>query len=274
MTIDFEKIFQQTTELAATYGLKLLLALLTLWIGWKLCNVISKGLTKFSKKTDLDEALETFVISLVSTSLKIILIVTCIGIAGFPTTSFIAVLGAAGLAIGMALSGTLQNFAGGVLILFLKPFKIGDVIETEGQIGKVQNIQIFNTIINTSDNKRVILPNGPVSTSTLVNYSAESTRRVELIFGIAYDDDIDTAKAVLSKVINADSRIHKTPEPLIAVQALGASSVDLIIRVWGASEDYWSLTFDLTEAVKKAFDEASISFPFPQTDVHFHKVES
>lgn len=274
MNIDFEEILQQTTELATTHGLKLLLALVTLWIGWKICNILTKGLAKWFKKTPFDEALESFLLSLASSALKIILIVTCIGIAGFPTTSFVAMLGAAGLAVGMALSGTLQNFAGGVLILFLKPFKIGDVIETQGQIGKVQKIQIFNTVINTADNKRVILPNGPVANSTLVNYSSESTRRVELMFGISYDDNIDKAKDIISKIVHADQRVHKTPEPFIAVHTLGASSVDLVVRVWGASGDFWPLTFDLNEAVKKAFDQESITFPFPQTDIHFHKVDS
>ncbi len=274
MNINFEEILQQTTELAMTHGLKLILALITLWIGWKACNLLSRGLDRWFQKTNFDEALETFLLSLVSSALKILLIITCIGIAGFPTTSFVALIGAAGLAIGMALSGTLQNFAGGVLILFLKPFKIGDVIETQGQIGKVQNIQIFNTIVNTADNKRVILPNGPVANSTLVNYSAESTRRVEITFGIAYDDSIDEAKEVIMKIIQTDDRIHKTPEPFIAVKTLGASSVDLVVRVWASSRDFWPITFDLNEAVKKAFDEAGITFPFPQSDVYFHQVES
>lgn len=274
MTIDFEEILQQTSELATSHGLKLASAAITLWIGWKVCNFLTKSLGRWFDKADFDKALETFIHSLVSVALKVVLIVTCIGIAGFPTTSFVAMIGAAGLAVGMALSGTLQNFAGGVLILFLKPFKIGDVIETQGQIGKVQHIQVFNTIINTGDNKRVYLPNGPVATSTLVNYSSESTRRVELMFGIAYDDDIDKAKEVIAKIIKADSRIHQTPEPLIAVHTLGASSVDIIVRVWGASGDYWGLTFDLNETVKKAFDAEGLTFPFPQSDVHFHKVES
>lgn len=274
MTINFEEILQQTTELATTHGLKLLFSLVTLWIGWKVCNMISKALGRWFLKTEFDEALETFILSLVTTALKVILIVTCIGIAGFPTTSFVALLGAAGLAVGMALSGTLQNFAGGVLILFLKPFKVGDVIETQGQIGKVHTIQIFNTIMNTGDNKRVILPNGPVATSTMINYSAEKTRRVELVFGIGYDDDIDKAKAVIQRLIDADKRIHKSPEPFLAVKTLGASSVDIMVRVWGSTSDFWGITFDLTEQVKKEFDKEGISFPFPQSDVHFHKVEA
>ncbi|MBK1830394.1 mechanosensitive ion channel [Verrucomicrobiaceae bacterium R5-34] len=274
MDIDFSEILQQITELATTHGLKFLLALVTLWIGWKVCNMITGGLRKWFDKVDYDEALESFILSLVGMGLKVLLVVTSIGIAGFPTTSFVAILGAAGLAVGMALSGTLQNFAGGVLLLILKPFKVGDVIESQGEIGKVTSIQIFNTIVNTADNKRVILPNGPVATNTVINYSAESTRRVELIFGIGYDDDIDHAKEVILRIVQADERIHKEPEPFLAVKNLGASSVDIVLRVWGATGDFWGITFDLTEKVKKEFDKEGISFPYPQSDVHLHKVNS
>jgi small conductance mechanosensitive channel len=271
MTINFEQILQDITELTTTHGLKLLSALVTLWIGWKLVNFACKGLRKWFDKTDFDEALETFIHSLVSMGLKVILIITCAGIAGFPTTSFVAVLGAAGLAVGMALSGTLQNFAGGVLILILKPFKVGDFIETQGHSGKVRSIQIFNTVINTGDNKRIILPNGPVATGSLINYSAENKRRVDFIFGIGYDDDIDQAKSVLKSLIEADSRIDKDPEPFIAVKELGDNSVNLVVRVWANSSDYWGIFFDLNENVKKTFDKEGISFPYPQTDVHLHK---
>ncbi|MBT8044475.1 MAG: mechanosensitive ion channel [Verrucomicrobiae bacterium] len=274
MTIDIEKITQQITELGATHGLKLLSALITLWIGWKVIKLLCKGLQKWFEKTEFDEALETFIHSLVSIALKVILVITCAGIAGFPTTSFVAVLGAAGLAVGMALSGTLQNFAGGVLILILKPFKVGDVIETQGHTGKVRSIQIFNTIINTADNKRIILPNGPVATDSLVNYSAENKRRVDFTFGIGYDDDIDKARSVLTSLIEADTRIDKDPEPFIAVQALADSSVNLVVRVWANSSDYWGVHFDLNENVKKTFDQEGISFPYPQTDVHLHKLEA
>jgi len=271
MNIDLEQISQQITELAATHGLKLLSALITLWIGWKFVNLLCKGLRKWFAKVDYDEALETFIYSLVAMGLKVILIITCAGIAGFPTTSFIAVLGAAGLAVGMALSGTLQNFAGGVLILILKPFKVGDFIETQGHSGKVRSIQIFNTVINTGDNKRIILPNGPVATESLINYSAENKRRVDFIFGIGYDDDIDQAKSVLMSLIMADSRIDKEPEPFIAVHALADSSVNLVVRVWANSSDYWAVFFELNENVKTTFDKEGISFPYPQTDVHLHK---
>lgn len=273
MDINVEEILQQVTELATQYGLKLLAALVALWIGWKIVNLFCKALDRWFDKADYDEALETFIHSLVSMVLRILLVITCASIAGIPMTSFVAILGAAGLAIGMALSGTLQNFAGGVLILILKPFKVGDVIETQGYTGKVRSIQIFNTIINTGDNKRIILPNGPVATGSLVNYSAEDKRRVDFTFGISYDDDMDQAKELLQSIVEADERVDHEPEPLIAVHALADSSVNIIVRVWTNASDYWSVYFETTEKVKKAFDEKGISFPFPQTHIHLQKVE-
>ncbi|MBT8036041.1 MAG: mechanosensitive ion channel [Verrucomicrobiae bacterium] len=271
MNINLSEIIPQITTLVTTHGLKLISAIATLWIGWKIVNFVCKGLQHWFHKADYDEALETFIYSLASTGLKVVLIITCAGIAGFPTTSLVAVLGAAGLAVGLALSGTLQNFAGGVLILMLKPFKVGDFIESQGHSGKVKSIQIFNTVIHTGDNKRIILPNGPVATDSLINYSAESERRVDFLFGIGYDDDIDHAKSVLLKLIEADRRIHNDPAPFIAVKELADNSVNLVVRVWANSADYWGIYFDMTENVKKTFDQEGISFPYPQTDVHLHK---
>jgi len=273
MEINLTKVLQQVAELATTYGLKLLLAILLLWIGWKLISVICKGLTKWFSKANYDQALETFIFSLVSMGLKAVLIITCAGIAGFPTTSLVAILGAAGLAVGMALSGTLQNFAGGVLLLILKPFKIGDFIETSDHSGTVKSIQIFNTIINTPDNKRIILPNGPVATGSITNYSAEPKRRVDFIFGIGYNDDIDHAKSIIRSLIDADNRIDSDPAPFIAVHALAESSVNIVVRVWANSDDYWDIFFALTENVKKTFDQENISIPYPQKDVHFYNEE-
>lgn len=274
MEINFDQLIQQASELFAKYGLKMVAALLTLWIGWKVVNLVCRGIEKWFDKVDYDEALESFIQSLSSMALKILLIVTCASIAGFPMTSFVAILGAAGLAIGMALSGTLQNFAGGILILVLKPFKVGDFIETEGYAGKVRSIQIFNTIINTGDNKRIILPNGPVATGAVTNYSAEDKRRVDFTYGISYNDDIKKAKDILNKIIDADERIDKDPEPLVVVHALADSSVNIMVRVWANASDYWDIYFDMNEKVKTTFDEQGISFPFPQTDIHLHKAES
>jgi small conductance mechanosensitive channel len=272
MTINVEQTIEQITELSIEYGYKLIGAIVCLWIGWKVVNVLCKALEKWFDKTDYDEALETFIHSLVSMSLRVILVITCASIAEIPMTSFVAILGAAGLAIGMALSGTLQNFAGGVLILILKPFKVGDFIEAQGHSGKVRSIQIFNTIINTGDNKRIILPNGPLATGSVINYSAEDKRRVDFTFGISYSDDIDQAKELLSSIINADERVHSDPEPLVAVHALADNSVNIIVRAWADASDYWGIYFDVTEKVKKAFDKEGLSFPFPQTDIHLHKV--
>ena len=273
MDINFEQIIEQITQLSAHYGFKLIGATISLWIGWKIVNVICKALEKWFDKVDYDEALETFIQSLASMSLRVLLIITCASIAGFPMTSFVAILGAAGLAVGMALSGTLQNFAGGILSLILKPFKVGDFIETQGHSGKVRSIQIFNTVINTGDNKRIILPNGPVATGSLINHSAEDKRRIDFTFGISYDDDIDQAKSVLASIIDADERIDKDPESLIAVQALADSSVNLVMRVWANTSDYWGVYFDVTEKVKKTFDKEGISFPFPQSDIRIYNTE-
>ncbi|MGJ8678648.1 MAG: mechanosensitive ion channel family protein [Akkermansiaceae bacterium] len=271
MDIDLEKIYEQIITLVATHGLKLILALVVLWVGLKLIHLVSKGLEKWFDKADYDLALESFIQSVVPIALKVILVITCAGVAGFPTTSLIAVIGAAGLAVGMALSGTLQNFAGGILILILKPFKMGDFIETQGHMGTVKSIQIFNTIINTPDNKRIILPNGPVATGALTNFSAEKKRRVDFVFGIGYNDDIDKAKSLIFALIQDDSRIDKDPEPFIAVSALADSSVNLVVRVWADASDYWGINFDLLENVKKNFDKEGISIPYPQRDIHLYQ---
>lgn len=259
---------------ATTYGMRILLAVVAFYVGLKLIKLLTNGLSKWFERTKFDQALETFIHSLTSLALKVILFVTCAGIVGIPTTSFVAILGAAGLAVGLALSGTLQNFAGGILLLVLKPFKIGDVIESQGQIGTVVSIQIFNTVLNTADNKRVILPNGPVATSTIINFSAEEKRRVEFVFGIGYDDDIDKARGIIKGLIDTDERIDKDPEPVIVLSSLGDSSVNITVRVWADTSEFWNITFQLNEQVKKAFDAEGISFPFPQSEVHMHQVSA
>jgi small conductance mechanosensitive channel len=199
------------------------------------------------------------------------LVITVLGMLGIEMTSFIAILGAAGLAVGMALSGTLQNFAGGVMILVFKPFKIGDVIEAQGYTGKVDQIQIFNTIMKTPDNKTIIIPNGGLSTSSMVNYSTEATRRVDWTIGIAYGDDADKAREVIKRLCDEDSRILKDPELFIAVSALADSSVNFAVRAWVNAADYWGVYFDLNEKVYKTFESEGLNIPFPQMDVHVHK---
>jgi len=267
--IDTNAMVNQAISAITTHGTKLLLAIVVFWIGWKIIKLIHKGLEKWFLKADFDEALESFILSLTSMGLKALLFVTAAGIAGFPTTSLVAIIGAAGLAVGMALSGTLQNFAGGVMILIFKPFKVGDFVEAGGNMGVIKEIQIFNTIMTTVDNKRIIIPNGGLSNSTMVNFSSEPVRRVDFTFGIGYGDDIDKAKKVLFDEIAKFPQVLKDPaEPFVGVSELADSSVNFAVRVWVKGEDYWDVFFGLNENVKKAFDANNISIPFPQTDVH------
>tara|TARA_R110002072_G_scaffold622_5_gene4817 strand:+ start:22036 stop:22911 length:876 start_codon:yes stop_codon:yes gene_type:complete len=259
-------------EALINYGPKVLLALFTLIIGlWIIKKLVNKTSVHFSAKAD--PSLASFMSSLVSVLLKLMLFIAVASMVGIQTTSFIAVLGAAGLAVGLALQGSLANFAGGVLILLFKPFKVGDVIEAQGHVGVVKHIQIFNTVLTTADNRIVIIPNGPLSNSSLVNINEMPTRRIDFSFGIGYGDDIDKTKAALEKLVAADTRILKDPAHLIAVEALADSSVNFKVRVWVNTPDYWAVYFAMFEAVKKEFDAQGISIPFPQQDVHMHTVQ-
>nr|WP_223669371.1 mechanosensitive ion channel domain-containing protein [Kangiella shandongensis] len=260
-------------EYAKIYLPKLAVAIIILIVGWILIKVLLGGMKKLFKAKDFDVTLESFLLSFTSILLKIILLITVISTMGVQMTTFVALLGAAGLAVGMALSGTLQNFAGGVMLLIFRPYKVGDFIEAQGHSGTVKEIQIFNTILKTPDNKIIIIPNAPISKDSMINYSMEATRRVDFLLGIGYDDDIDQAKKVIMDVITADERVHKDPEPFIAVKELADSSVNFAVRVWVDSGDYWGVYFDNLEAVKKALDAKGISIPYPQTDVHLHRIE-
>lgn len=264
-------------ELAMDYAMiylpKLAVALVILIIGLILIKVLLGGMKKMFKLKNFDTTLESFLLSFTGILLKIILGITVISTLGVQMTTFVALLGAAGLAIGMALSGTLQNFAGGVMLLIFRHYKVGDWVEMQGYSGTVKEIQIFNTILKTPDNKTIIIPNSPISTDSLVNYSTEPKRRVDFTLGIGYDDDIDAAKKVILDVIKADERVHKDPEPFIAVAELADSSVNFTLRVWVNSGDYWGVYWDNLEAFKKALDANGISIPYPQRDVHMHQVE-
>ncbi|MBM5573050.1 mechanosensitive ion channel family protein [Deefgea sp. CFH1-16] len=253
---------------AISYAPKLLSALIALFIGWKLIGVASQLLEKMLTRSNVEATLKHFLGSLANVALKALLLISAASMIGIETTSFIAILGAAGLAIGLALQGSLSNFAGGVLILMFKPFKAGDYIEAQGQAGTVEGIQIFTTRLRTPDNKLIVIPNGPLANGNLTNYSAMPTRRVDFVFGVGYDDDIDHTRAVILSVLNQDCRIHSDPAPLVVVASLGESSVNFTVRVWTNSEDYWPVFFDTTEKVKKAFDAAKISIPYPQRTVH------
>ncbi len=265
-----DKYIDKIITLLIEYGPKLIGAVVVLVIGLWIIKIITKTISKLLIKKKTDSSLASFVKSLANILLKVMLVISVMGMVGIEMTSFIAVLGAAGLAVGMALSGTLQNFAGGVMILVFKPFKVGDFIEAQGYSGTVSEIQLFNTLLKSVDNKIIIIPNGGLSTSSMINYSAEPLRRVDWTFGIGYGDDIDKTKSVLQKLIDADKRILKDPEAFIAVSELADSAVNFAVRVWVKAEDYWDVFFDMNEAVYKTFASEGLNIPFPQMDVHVH----
>jgi small conductance mechanosensitive channel len=259
-------------ELAWQYGPPLLMALLVLMVGMWIVNRVVRLTRTGMEKASVEPTLARFLGSLVSVGLKALLLISVASMIGIETTSFIAILGAAGLAIGLALQGSLGNFAGGVLVLLFKPFKVGDFIDAQGVAGTVAEIQIFSTIIKTADNKVIIVPNGAVSNGVITNYSKEATRRVDFVFGIGYGDDIKKAKEVIARLVDADERALKDPAAKIVVSEQADSSVNITCRVWVNAADYWGVKFDLTENVKLTFDAEGISFPFPQQDVHMHQV--
>ncbi len=258
----------KANDLVTVYGLRVVGAIVALLLGLWIIKLIVKSIRKALDRGKMDESLKPFITSLIAWTLKILLFISVLGMLGIQMTSFIAIIGAAGLASGMALSGTLQNFAGGVMILLFKPFKVGDFINAQGYSGTVKSIQIFNTILNTPDKQTIIIPNGGLATGSLTNYSTEPQRRVDWTFGIGYGDDVDKAKEVLMKLINEDSRILKDPEPFIALAELGDSSVNLTTRVWVNSGDYWGVFFDMNEKVYKTFAKEGLNIPYPQMDVH------
>jgi len=270
--IDLSELTEKAISLVMTYTPKLLLAILTLveglWLVNRFVNLLDHRLGK------KDPTLNKFLCGLISAVLKVMLLISVASMIGIETTSFIAVVGAAGLAIGLALQGSLANFAGGVLILIFKPFRVGDTIEAEGYLGSVAEIQILYTVLNTFDNRRVVIPNGNLSNATLTNVSVYDKRRCDMTFGIGYDDDIDKAKKILQRLFEEDERSLTEPAPRICVGGLGDNSVDLMFRPWVGTDDLWPYYWDMQEKVKKAFDEEGISIPYPQRDVHLYNASN
>lgn len=265
------ELWNKYQDVAIGWSMRLSGAILTLLIGLWIISRVVKLVQFLMEKQDVDESLRPFLASLIKRGLQALLLVSIVDMIGIETTSFVAILGAAGLAVGMALSGTLQNFAGGVMILLFKPFKVGDVIEAQGYTASVSEIQIFNTILKTWDNKVVIIPNAQLSNNSLVNYSKEPERKIEWIFGIAYDADIDNAKKIVEDIVFADERVLDTEDYFINISSLGDFSVDIKVRATVKGEDYWSVFFKMNEDVKKAFDKEGISIPFPTTTVELLK---
>ena len=250
-------------------GGRILAALIIFFIGKYLINWANKLFAKMLQNRNVDASIQGFLRSIVNITLLVMLFLAVIGKLGIELTSFAALLASVGVAVGMALSGNLSNFAGGVIILVFRPYKVGDYIETStGASGKVTDIQIFHTVLTTSDNKVVFAPNGTMSSAVVTNYNRKETRRLQFTFGVEYGTDFEVAKSVLLDIINQDSRILKNPEPFIAVGELADSSVNIIVRVWVNSDDYWNVNFDMNKNVYATFNEKGISFPFPQLTVH------
>jgi small conductance mechanosensitive channel len=259
----------QTT--GVNFAINLVKAIAIFYFGKLLVRLIVGTMRKVMLTQDIEDTLENFVLTLLRMFLMIIVFIAAISALGIQTTSFVAILGAAGLAIGLALQGSLSNFASGVLIVFFKPYRIGDFVEAAGIAGVVEEVEILTTVFKTGDNKRIIVPNGQVMGSVITNYSANPTRRVDMVIGVSYEDDLDKVRATLEELIAAEDRVLDDPPHKIAVSELADSSVNFIVRPWVKTEDYWGVMFDMTEAIKKRFDSEGISFPFPQQDVHLYK---
>lgn len=268
--ISLDTLVSKLVDLGTSLASKLLAAVIIFFIGRWIVRKIKRLVCNILEKRKVEASLATFTRSLVTMTLNFFLIIIIIGTLGIETSSFIALFASAGVGIGMALSGTLQNFSGGVMILLFKPFKVGDFIEAQGQSGTVKEIQIFNTILTTPDNKIIIVPNGGLSTGITKNYSKEETRRVDWEFGIGYGDSYDKAKVVIAKLLDDDKRILKDPEYFIALTSLGESSVNIVVRAWTKASDYWGVFFDMNEKVYKTFAQENINIPFPQMDVHLY----
>jgi small conductance mechanosensitive channel len=266
-----EEILTQIKEILAIYGIRVIAAIAIFIIGRWVAKGLRNLLRRIMKRNQVDETLISFVCNLAYVLLLAFVIVAAINKLGIQTTSFIAIIGAAGLAIGLALQGSLANFAAGVLMIVFRPIKVGDFIEGGGTTGTVEEIQIFSTQLKSGDNKTIIVPNSKMLGGNIVNYSTKETRRVDMTFGIGYEDDIDKSRSVIQGIINKDGRVLKDPAPLVVVSELADSSVNFTVRVWTKSGDYWGVFFDTTEAVKKQFDAEEISIPFPQQDVHHYQ---
>lgn len=268
---EITKLFQENHEVLLGYLIQFVAAIVIFYVG----RMVAKGVKRLMEKAllsrSVDKAVVSFIASIVYAVILIATVLMALSQVGIQTTSFIAILGAAGLAVGLALQGSLANFASGILIILFRPFKSGDFIDAGGITGTVDKIEIFQTIMKSPDNKLVIVPNAQITGGAITNYSAEATRRVDLLIGIAYDADLRKAKDILNDILSQDPRVLKTPAPVVAVAALADSSVNIHVRPWVNSADYWGVYWDTLEKVKLTFDEQGIGIPFPQMDVHIKK---
>ena len=270
---DWNNVVEMIKTTGIEFAMSLATAIVIFVVGKWIVNLLTKMMRKLMRRQEVDQTLETFVSNLARMVMMMFVFIAAIGALGIQTTSFIAILGAAGLAIGLALQGSLSNFASGVLIVLFRPFKVGDFVEAAGIAGAVVEVQILTTVLKTGDNKQIIVPNSQIMGDIITNYSANDTRRVDMVVGVGYDDDLDKVRSTIEDLVAADDRILGDPACTIAVSELADSSVNFVVRPWVKTSDYWGVMFDLTEAIKKRFDKEGISFPFPQQDVHLYKAE-
>ena len=263
-------LWNQLSELMSSFGISLFIALFILVIGRQVVKILIKVISSALERSNTEDTVRIFVTNLLNTLLMIVVFIAAINQLGIQTTSIIAVLGAAGLAIGLALQGSLSNFAAGILIVIYRPYKVGDYIQADNHLGTVDDIQIFSTVLKTPDNKLVIVPNGSIMNGSIVNFSNQDKRRVDIIASCSYEDDIDKVKSVLADILSKDDRILNEPKPRIAVSELADSSVNFIVRPWVKNSDYIDVYYSLLEEIKKRFDQEGIAIPYPQTDVHIH----
>jgi small conductance mechanosensitive channel len=263
-------LWNQFSELLSSFGISLFIALCILIIGRQAVKILIKIISSALERSNTEDTVRIFVTNLLNTLLMIVIFIAAINQLGIETTSIIAVLGAAGLAIGLALQGSLSNFAAGILIVIYRPYKVGDYIQADNHLGTVDDIQIFSTVLRTPDNKVVVVPNGSIMNGSIVNFSNQEERRIDIVIGCSYDDDIDKVKAVLADVLSKDDRILSEPKPRIALSELADSSVNFIVRPWVKNSEYIDVLYSLLEEIKKRFDQEGISIPYPQSDVHIH----
>lgn len=271
---DWNQLLELVQTKGVDFAINLVVALLIFYVGRMVIGLVVRGLRKVMQRQEIDKTLEAFVCNLVRIMLLVVVVIAAISQLGIQTTSFIAIFGAAGLAVGLALQGSLSNFAAGVLIVLFRPYKVGDYVEAAGISGTIGQVQILTTILTTPDNKQIIVPNSQIMDSIITNYSANDTRRVDMVVGVSYDDDLDKVRRTLEELVASEDRILGDPACTIAVSELADSSVNFVVRPWVKSADYWGVKFDITEAIKKRFDKDGISFPFPQQDVHLYKASA
>ncbi|MDP6674865.1 MAG: mechanosensitive ion channel [Gammaproteobacteria bacterium] len=266
-----DQVMVLVQEQGTDIGMKLVSAILIFLIGRWVAKLVVNAVRKALDKTDMEDTLERFLCNMLNAVLLVVVIIAAIGALGVETTSLLTVVGAAGLAVGLALQGSLSNFASGVLIVMFRPYRVGDFIDAAGVAGTVEEVQIFTTVLKTPDNKRIIVPNSQIMGGIITNVSANDTRRVDLVVGCGYDDDIDSVYRVLREILDADDRILEDPAPTVDLNTLADSSVNFNVRPWCKKEDYWGVYNSVTEQVKRKFDEAGISIPYPQSDVHMYQ---